>query len=91
MRILTILVPLIAYPLTYKICKEMQGFKGAGKRKTTNSVTRTSDGEYVATSTPQYVDDVPSHLAPIPVPRFISEVEAPHSDGDGNGTRVVDR
>ena len=91
MRILTILVPLIAYPLTYKICKEMQGFKGAGKRKTTNMVTRTSDGEYVATSTPQYVDDIPSHLAPIPVPRFINEVEAPSSDADGNGTRVVDR
>jgi hypothetical protein len=69
----------------------MQNFKGAGKRKTTNVVSRTSEGEYVSTASPRYVDDIPTHLAPIPVPRFINEVEAPANDADGNGTRVVER
>jgi ubiquinol-cytochrome c reductase cytochrome b subunit len=91
MRILVVLVPLIAYPLSYKICKEMQSFKGAGKRKTTNVVTRTAEGEYVATASPRYVDDVPSHLAPIPVPKFITELDSVKNVDEGNGTRVVDR
>jgi len=91
MRILVVVVPLIAFPFTYKICKEMQNFKGAGKRKTTNVVSRTSEGEYVSTASPRYVDDIPAHLAPIPVPRFINDVEAPEEDADGSGTRVVER
>ena len=65
--------------------------KGAGKRKTTNVVTRTAEGEYVATASPRYVDDVPSHLAPIPVPKFITELDSVKNVDEGNGTRVVDR
>ena len=37
MRILVIAVPIVAYPLTYKICKELQGVHGGGKRKTPTS------------------------------------------------------
>ena len=88
MRILTILVPLIAYPVTYKICKEMQGFAGAGKRKTTNVVTRTVDGEYVATAAPVYVDDANHHLEAEPIPTFVTE---PSAVADGSGIRRAER
>jgi ubiquinol-cytochrome c reductase cytochrome b subunit len=75
MRILCIVTPFIAYPLTYKICREMQAFAGAGKRKTTNVVTRTVEGEYVATPAPVYVDDEHDELEAMPVPVFVHEPE----------------
>jgi ubiquinol-cytochrome c reductase cytochrome b subunit len=81
MRVLTIVLPLIAYPVTYKICKEMQGFAGAGKRKTTNVVVRTAEGEYVATPAPVYVDDAHQELAPEPIPTFVTEEKLPVSAG----------
>ena len=73
MRVLTFVLPALAYPITLKICKEMQGFSGAGKRKTTNVVTRTEEGEYVATPAPVYVDDVHDELEALPVPTFVVE------------------
>ena len=57
MRILTIVTPFVAYPITFKICHELQATKGGGKRKTPNMVSRTAEGEYVATPAPAYVDD----------------------------------
>jgi len=48
MRVLVVITPLISYPVTYKICKELQAAKG-GKRKVANTVTRSEEGEYVAT------------------------------------------
>jgi hypothetical protein len=62
--------------VTYKICKELQGFHGAGKRKTTNVVTRTADGEYVAVPAPVYVDDHHAELEPQAIPTFVLEDEA---------------
>jgi len=88
MRILTILVPLIAYPIAYKICKEMQGVHGAGKRKTHNIVSRTAEGEYLATPTPAYRDDLGHDLEATPVPTYI-EVEP--DEPDEGGVRIVDR
>ena len=88
MRVLVILSPVVAYPVTWKICKEVQAVKGGGKRKTTNVVTRTEEGEYIATPAPVYVDDVHSELAATPVPRFI--VEEPEEQG-GSGVRTADR
>jgi ubiquinol-cytochrome c reductase cytochrome b subunit len=88
MRILVFILPIIAYPLTYKICKEMQGFRGAGKRKTPNIVSRTAEGEYVATPTPSYGGDVDHELEATPVPTYI-EVE-PDEPAE-SGVRTVDR
>ena len=51
-------------------------------------VTRTDEGEYVATPTPRYVDDVPRELEPEPVPTFIDE--EPEEPGE-SGVRTVDR
>jgi ubiquinol-cytochrome c reductase cytochrome b subunit len=88
MRILVIVTPLIAYPVTYKICKELQGVKGGGKRKTPNVVTRTVEGEYLATPTPSYSEDVTEELHPTPVPTYI---EAEPIVPVESGVRTVDR
>ncbi|MDE3007530.1 MAG: ubiquinol-cytochrome c reductase cytochrome b subunit [Acidobacteriota bacterium] len=88
MRFLTFIVPIVTYPVTYKICKELQGVANAGKRKTANVVTRTSDGEYQATPSPAYVDDVSHELEPTPVPAFITPSEVA---SDERGVRTVDR
>jgi ubiquinol-cytochrome c reductase cytochrome b subunit len=88
MRVLCIMAPFVAYPITYKICKELQAVKGGGKRKTPNVVTRTAEGEYVATPAPVYVDDLHHGREATEVPKFIpADTEEP---GD-SGVRVVER
>ncbi len=88
MRILVILSPFVAYPVTWKICQELRVVEGGGKRKTTNVVTRTAQGEYVATAAPAYVDDVHAELEASEVPTFIVD----ETDEQGSaGTRTVDR
>jgi hypothetical protein len=88
MRILVIASPIVAYPITYKICKELQGIRGGGKRKTPNLVERTAEGEYTATPTPRYGEDTPHELEPAPVPIFIEE--EPEEPAE-SGVRTVDR
>jgi ubiquinol-cytochrome c reductase cytochrome b subunit len=88
MRVLVIVTPLIAYPLTYKICLELQGIKRGGKRKTPNVVTRSVEGEYIATPTPIYSEDEEHELHPTPVPTFIEE-ETPTPRE--SGVRTVER
>ncbi|MGC2486749.1 MAG: cytochrome bc complex cytochrome b subunit [Acidimicrobiales bacterium] len=89
MRILVIVTPIIAYPITYKICKELQGVKRAGKRKTPNVVTRSDEGEYIATATPTYGEDAHHDLEATPVPTFIEEdTEETTSQ---SGVRTVER
>ncbi len=88
MRTLCILVPFVAYPVTYKICKELQGVKGGGKRKTPNVVTRTAAGEYLATPSPAYVDDLHHGREATEVPTYIAtDTEEP----GGSGVRTVER
>jgi len=88
MRILCILAPFVAYPITYKICKEMQGFHGAGKRKTHNIVTRTTEGEYIAIPTPAYDEDAHHELVATPVPTYIEETPEVPAE---SGVRTVER
>ncbi|HEY1825937.1 MAG TPA: cytochrome bc complex cytochrome b subunit [Acidimicrobiales bacterium] len=89
MRILTIVTPIIAYPIAYKICKELQGVRGGGKRKTPNVVTRSHEGEYLATATPVYSEDKEHHLLPTPVPTFIED--GTDEVADQGGVRTVER
>jgi hypothetical protein len=89
MRVMILVVPLVTYPITYKICKELQLTKGGGKRKTPGIVTRSEEGEYASTPSPTYVDDVHSAPAPTEVPRYI--YPAPEETEELGGTRVVDR
>jgi ubiquinol-cytochrome c reductase cytochrome b subunit len=88
MRVLCIIAPFIAYPVTYKICKEMQGFHGAGKRKTHNIVSRTNEGEYIATPTPAYSEDAHQELEATLVPTYIEEVPEEPTE---SGVRTVER
>jgi ubiquinol-cytochrome c reductase cytochrome b subunit len=88
MRFFVILSPFVAYPLAWKICKELQAVQGGGKRKTTNVVTRTAEGEYIATPAPVYVDDVHAELDATPVPDFV--VDEPEQAGE-SGVRTVER
>jgi hypothetical protein len=88
MRILVILSPIVAYPIAYKICKELQGIAGGGKRKTPNLVERTAEGEYTATPTPRYSEDMSHELHPEKVPTYIEE--EPDEPAE-SGVRTVDR
>ena len=88
MRILVLISPFVTYPIALKICREIHALKGGGKRKTPNVVSRTEEGEYVATPSPVYVDDRHDELDAEQVPTFIVD-EAPESAE--TGVRVVDR
>ena len=87
MRILVVVIPVLTYPVTLAICREMSRVSGAGKRKTANVVTLTAQGEYEATPAPAYVDDAGHELAPVEVPTFIAEP----ASSNGSGVRTVDR
>ncbi len=81
MRVLTFAVPIIAYPVAYFICVELQaGGSIMGKRKIANVVTRTEEGEYVATPSAPRPGDAHVELDATPVPTFIVEGPAPESD-----------
>ena len=81
MRVLTFAVPIIAYPVAYFICVELQaGGSIMGKRKIPNVVTRTEEGEYVATPSAPRPGDAHVELDATPVPTFIVEGPAPESD-----------
>ncbi|MEI6700315.1 MAG: ubiquinol-cytochrome c reductase cytochrome b subunit [Actinomycetota bacterium] len=81
MRVLTFLVPIIAYPVAYFICVELQrGGSIMGKRKIPNVVVRTTEGEYIATPSAPRPGDAHVELDATPVPTFIIEGEADESD-----------
>jgi ubiquinol-cytochrome c reductase cytochrome b subunit len=71
MRVLIFVVPVIAYVVTYQICKELQAAPGSGKRKVPNVVMLTAQGEYVAIPTPRNPSDLHRELAPERVPELI--------------------
>jgi ubiquinol-cytochrome c reductase cytochrome b subunit len=66
-RILCIVVPLVVFPVTYKICKELQATPGAGKRKRPNIVIRSEEGGYEAIPAAQYPGYVHDELEPVPI------------------------
>ncbi len=67
-RIAVIVVPIIAGLVTYRLCREMQGVHGIGKRKRPVIVQRSPEGEYTTVPTPPRPDDVRTELEPEPVP-----------------------
>jgi ubiquinol-cytochrome c reductase cytochrome b subunit len=90
MRVLVVISPFVGYAVAYKICKELQGVQGAGKRKVANVVTRTATGEYVAVEAPRRADDVHEELEPVVVPTFVAS--APDStSAEEPGVRQVER
>jgi ubiquinol-cytochrome c reductase cytochrome b subunit len=89
MRFLVIIVPLLTYPVTLKICRELQAVPEGGKRKRANVVSRTAEGEYIATPAEARPGDGHHELEAGPVPSFIEfEVD---DDPDEAGVRRVSR
>jgi len=67
-RILLFVVPIVVGLVTYRICLEMQGVHGIGKRKRAQIVYRSEHGEYSTVAAAARPDDVHEELHPAPVP-----------------------
>ncbi|HEY3941965.1 MAG TPA: ubiquinol-cytochrome c reductase cytochrome b subunit [Acidimicrobiales bacterium] len=98
-RIAVFVIPVIVYALTWRICVEMQGVIGVGKRKRAMVVTRTASGEYVAEVAEARPDDDVDELHPEPVPVLIDlgpepalpPRTSPVDGGVGTAVRRVNR
>jgi ubiquinol-cytochrome c reductase cytochrome b subunit len=66
-RWLLLIVPVIAFPVTYKICKELQETPEAGKRKSFNIVIRSAEGGYTTVPAEEYPGYEAPELEPIDV------------------------
>src|SRR3984957_6897169 len=84
-RVLCIAVPIIVFPVTYKICKEMQAAPSVGQRKRPNTVVRSADGGYAAIPTVEYPGYVRPELAPVDVEQVdvASAMSDPNPPADG--------
>jgi len=87
MRVTTFIVPVVTYIVTLKICQEMRGADGSGRRKTPSLVTRTAEGEYLSTAAPYHEEMQHHEESAVPVPTFLVQHEVPSS----NGVRTVER
>jgi ubiquinol-cytochrome c reductase cytochrome b subunit len=94
MRIATLLVPPIVYFFTHRICLEMQGVEGIGKRKRAVVISRTASGEYTSVPSEPRPGDGHVELHPEPVPVHIELEPAAVGGTTGNGAdgvRTVNR
>jgi len=98
-RFAVFVVPLLTYAATWKICREMQGVRGIGKRKRALVVTRTASGEYRTEPSAPRPGDERDELQPEPVPVLIElepgvtvpERTSPVDGAVGAGVRQVKR
>jgi len=98
-RFLTVLVPIVVAFVTYRLCIEMQGVQGVGKRKRANIVHRSASGEYSTETSAPRPDDEHSELHPTPVPDRIdieplvstSAADAANGASSPTGARQVTR
>ena len=82
-RIAVPVIPVITYFLTVKICEEMRGAEGIGKRKPPNVVHRSASGEFSTVPTEARPGDGHEELEAVPVPTFIDMVPADLATGPG--------
>jgi hypothetical protein len=73
LRWLTLIVPIVSYFLTYRICKELQALPSAGKRKVVNVVRMTEEGEYIAIPVAPPDEVAHRELDAEPVPELIED------------------
>lgn len=69
------LSPIVAYFLTYKICHEMIGAEGIGKRKRALVVSRSTEGEYSTEPSEPRPGDSHEELEAIAVPTYIDTTD----------------
>ena len=65
------LSPIVAYFLTFQICKEMRAAEGIGKRKRALIVERSTEGRYSTIESEARPGDDHEELEAVPVPTFI--------------------
>jgi ubiquinol-cytochrome c reductase cytochrome b subunit len=75
-RVLVFVVPAIVFPVTYRICKELQAVPTAGKRKRHNVVLRSADGGYETILTEERPGDAVIEPHPLPLDEGIELVPA---------------
>ena len=73
-RYLVVIVPLIVYPVTYRICKELQGVPTAGQRKRSNIILRSTEGGYTTVPSEVRPGDVVPRIDPLPLDEDIELV-----------------
>ena len=66
-QILIFVGPLITYPVTLKICRELQATPGGGKTKIHNIVMRSAEGGYSTVPSAPRAGDAPLELDPVPL------------------------
>ncbi len=86
-RVLCIVVPIVVFPVTYKICLELRATPGAGQRKRHNLVVRTADGGYTTIAAEEYPGYVKAELEPVALDE-VDLVSAMAAEGD-QGTEGV--
>jgi len=85
-RVLVFLVPAIVYPVTYRICKELQQVPTSGKRRRPNVVVRSPEGGYSTIRTEVRPGDAVPEIEALPLDEGIELVPAMVSaarGGDG--------
>jgi ubiquinol-cytochrome c reductase cytochrome b subunit len=70
-RIIVPTVPFVVAFVAYRICNDMAGVPGIGKRKRAVVVTRSAQGEYATHDSGVRPGDEPVELEPRPVPTYI--------------------
>jgi ubiquinol-cytochrome c reductase cytochrome b subunit len=65
LQILVFVVPIITYPVTLKICHELQATPGGGKTKIHNIVLRSAEGGYSTVPSAARPGDTPPELEPV--------------------------
>ncbi|MHB1988773.1 MAG: cytochrome bc1 complex cytochrome b subunit [Acidimicrobiales bacterium] len=70
-RVLVIAVPLVVYPVTYKICLELQHQPRATKTKRHNIVMRSAEGGYSTIEVHARPGDERTHLPPLPLDAMV--------------------
>ncbi len=81
-RVLVFVDPIVVGLLTWRICLEMQGAPGVGRRKRAVVISRTPEGEYVSTPAAVRPGDERPELEPVPVPAYIT-FEPSRVNGEG--------
>jgi len=76
-RFLVVIVPLIVYPVTYRICLELQRVPSAGQRKRSNVILRSTEGGYSTVPSEVRPGDVAPRIEPLPLDEDVELVPVP--------------
>jgi ubiquinol-cytochrome c reductase cytochrome b subunit len=90
-RFIVFVVPIIVGFVTWRICLDMKGVPGVGKRKRAVVVMRTASGEYATVESDPRPGDVHHEPEPVPVPISIDISDDDGLDPVPAGVRRVDR